>query len=689
MAIETATLDNLCVNTIRTLSIDGVQRAKSGHPGMPMGAAAMAYVLWTRHLRYNPKNPDWPDRDRFVLSAGHGSMLLYSLLHLTGYDLTMEDLQRFRQWGSRTPGHPERHCAPGVEVSTGPLGQGAGNTVGMAIAERWLAARFNRPGHVIVDHYTYAITSDGDLMEGVVAEAASLAGHLRLGRLIWLYDANLVTLSASTSVTYTEDVGKRFEGYRWHVQYVADGNDIASVDRALAAARAVEDRPSLIIAHTHLGYGSPHRQDTFQAHGEPLGDDEVRATKRALGWPDDKAFYVPEEALRHFREAVERGIALEDAWRKRVDGYRAAFPEEARAFARALAGEMEEGWEAHLPVFAVGDGPLATREASGKIMNALAASVPTLIGGSADLDPSTHTMLKGAGDFESPAVEGREGAQGRAGGSWGYDGRNMHFGVREHAMGAALNGMAAHGGVRPFGATFLVFSDYMKPSVRLAALSGLPVIYVWTHDSIGVGEDGPTHQPVEQLAGLRAIPNLLVMRPADANETAEAWRVALRRTSGPVAFVLSRQKLPVLDRASLGSASGAARGGYVLADADGGAPDAILIATGSEVVLALEARTRLAGEGIHCRVVSLPCWELFEAQPEAYRDEVLPPSVRARVTIEAAASLGWARYARDGGVIIGLDRFGASAPGPVVMRELGFSVDRVVAAVKAARERSR
>jgi len=689
MAIETATLDNLCVNTIRTLSIDGVQRAKSGHPGMPMGAAAMAYVLWTRHLRYNPKNPDWPDRDRFVLSAGHGSMLLYSLLHLTGYDLTMEDLQRFRQWGSRTPGHPERHCAPGVEVSTGPLGQGAGNTVGMAIAERWLAARFNRPGHVIVDHYTYAITSDGDLMEGVVAEAASLAGHLRLGRLIWLYDANLVTLSASTSVTYTEDVGKRFEGYRWHVQYVADGNDIASVDRALAAARAVEDRPSLIIAHTHLGYGSPHRQDTFQAHGEPLGDDEVRATKRALGWPDDKAFYVPEEALRHFREAVERGIALEDAWRKRVDGYRAAFPEEARAFARALAGEMEEGWEAHLPVFAVGDGPLATREASGKIMNALAASVPTLIGGSADLDPSTHTMLKGAGDFESPAVEGREGAQGRAGGSWGYDGRNMHFGVREHAMGAALNGMAAHGGVRPFGATFLVFSDYMKPSVRLAALSGLPVIYVWTHDSIGVGEDGPTHQPVEQLAGLRAIPNLLVIRPADANETAEAWRVALRRTSGPVAFVLSRQKLPVLDRASLGSASGAARGGYVLADADGGAPDAILIATGSEVVLALEARTRLAGEGIHCRVVSLPCWELFEVQPEAYRDEVLPPSVRARVTIEAAASLGWARYARDGGVIIGLDRFGASAPGPVVMRELGFSVDRVVAAVKAARERSR
>ncbi len=688
MAIETETLDTLCINTIRTLSIDAVQKAKSGHPGMPLGAAPMAYVLWTRHLRFNPKNPDWPDRDRFVLSAGHGSMLLYSLLYLAGYDVTMEDLRQFRQWRSRTPGHPERHCAPGVEVSTGPLGQGVGNSVGMAIAERWLAARFNRPGHTIVDHYTYVIASDGDIMEGVGAEAASLAGHLRLGRLIWLYDANLVTLSGTSSVTYTEDVGKRFEGYRWHVQHVADGNDLAALDRAIAAARAAEDRPSMIIVRTHLGYGSPNRQDTFQAHGEPLGEDEVRLTKRALGWPEDKTFYVPDEALRRFREAVPRGADLEAAWQKRLDAYRAAFPGEAGAFARAFAGAMEDGWEARLPVFAPGDGPLATREASGKVMNAVAGSVPELIGGSADLDPSTHTMLKGAGDFESPSADGAH-AQGRAGGPWGYDGRNVHFGVREHAMGAAINGMAAHGGVRPFGATFLIFSDYMRPSVRLAALSELPVIYVWTHDSIGLGEDGPTHQPIEHLASLRAIPNLLVLRPADANETVEAWRVALQRREGPVALVLSRQKLPVFDRANLGAASATARGGYVLADAEGGRPDAVLIATGSEVALALEARARLAGDGIRCRVVSLPCWELFEAQPAAYRESVLPPGMRARVTVEAASTFGWERYAGDRGVIIGLDRFGASAPGALVLKELGFTVDRLVAAVKTARERSR
>ncbi len=689
MAIETETLDTLCVNTIRTLSIDAVQKAKSGHPGMPLGAAPMAYVLWTRHLRFNPKNPDWPDRDRFVLSAGHGSMLLYSLLYLTGFDVTMEDLRQFRQWRSRTPGHPERRCAPGVEVSTGPLGQGVGNRVGMAIAERWLAARFNRPGHPIVDHYTYVIASDGDIMEGVGAEAASLAGHLRLGRLIWLYDANLVTLSGTSSVTFTEDVGKRFEGYRWHVQHVPDGNDLATLDRAIAAARAAEDRPSLIIVRTHLGYGSPNRQDTFQAHGEPLGEEEVRLTKRALGWPEDKAFYVPDEALRRFREAVARGADLEAAWHRRLDAYRAAFPGDAQAFARAFAGEMEDGWQARLPAFAPGDGPLATREASGKVMNAVAGSVPELIGGSADLDPSTHTMLRGAGDFESPSADGAQSAQGRAGGTWGYDGRNVHFGVREHAMGAAINGMAAHGGVRPFGATFLVFSDYMRPSVRLAALSALPVIYVWTHDSVGLGEDGPTHQPIEHLASLRAIPKLLVLRPADANETVEAWRVALQHREGPVALVLSRQKLPVFDRTHLGAASGTARGGYVLADADGGEPDAVLIATGSEVALALEARARLAGEGIRCRVVSLPCWELFEAQPAAYRESVLPAAVRARVTVEAASTFGWERYAGDRGVIIGLDRFGASAPGALVLKELGFTVDRLVAAVRTARERSR
>jgi len=689
MATRTETLDNLCVNSIRMLSIDAVQKAKSGHPGMPMGAAAMAYVLWTRYLRFNPKNAGWPDRDRFVLSAGHGSMLLYSLLHLTGYDMTIEDLQQFRQWGSRTPGHPERHCAPGVEVSTGPLGQGTGNSVGMAIAERWLAAQFNRPGHTVVDHCTYAIVSDGDLMEGVAAESASLAGHLRLGRLIWLYDDNLVTLSGTTSVASSEDVGRRFEAYGWHVQHVADGNDLDAVDAALAAARAADDRPSLIVVRTHLGYGSPHRQDTFQAHGEPLGDDEVRATKRALGWPVDKTFYVPDDALRQFREAVPRGAALEQAWRARFDAYRTAFPDLARAFEQALAGEHSAGWEAQLPVFKSEDGPLATREASGKVMAAIAQAVPTLIGGSADLDPSTHTMLKGAGDFESPGATGSDLAQGKAGGVWGYGGRNIHFGIREHAMGAAANGLAAHGGVRPYASTFLIFSDYMKPSVRLAALSGLPVVYVWTHDSIAVGEDGPTHEPVEQLAGLRAVPNLLVFRPADANETVEAWRIALRRTSGPVALALTRQKLPVLDRAGLGAAAGTAKGGYVLADAAGGAPEVILVATGSEVALALETHGRLAKDGIRSRVVSLPSWELFEAQPQAYRDSVLPPAVRARVTVEAAAPFGWERYAGDAGVIIGLNRFGASAPGPVVMRELGFTTDHIVAAAKTALGRVR
>ncbi len=689
MATETRTLDTLCINTIRTLSIDAVQKAKSGHPGLPLGAAAMAYVLWTRHLRFNPKNPSWPDRDRFVLSAGHGSMLLYSLLHLTGYDVMMDDLEHFRQWDSRTPGHPERHCAPGVEVSTGPLGQGTGNSVGMAIAERWLAARFNRPGHTIVDHYTYAIVSDGDLMEGVAAESASLAGHLRLGRLIWLYDANLVTLSATTSVTFSEDVGRRFEGCGWQVQHVSDGNDLEAVDRALVNARAVDDRPSLIIVRTHLGYGSPNKQDTFKAHGEPLGEDEVRATKRNLGWPDDRTFYVPDEALREFRKAVPRGAALEADWGKTTAAYRAAFPDLARTFEQVLAGELSEGWEGHVPTFKPGDGPLATREASGKIMNAIASEVPGLVGGSADLDPSTFTMLKEQGDFESPTADGGEMAQGKAGGVWGYAGRNVHFGVREHAMGAVTNGMAAHGGVRPFGATFLVFSDYMRPAVRLAALSELPVIYVWTHDSVGLGEDGPTHQPVEHLASLRAIPNLLVLRPADANETAEAWRIALRHTRGPVALVLSRQKLPVFDRAVVAPASGVARGAYVLAEAPPSAaggpagkksarPEVILMATGSEVALALEAHQRLVADGIRSRLVSMPCWELFEQQPQAYRDEVLPPAVSARVGIEAAATLGWDRWTGPGGAVIGIDRFGASAPGPVVMAQLGFTTDHVI-----------
>jgi transketolase len=691
MAVQTQALDNLCINTIRTLAMDAVERASSGHPGMPMGAAPMGYVLWTRHLRHNPRTPSWPDRDRFVLSAGHGSMLLYSLLYLTGYDVTLEDLQQFRRWGSRTPGHPERHCAPGVEVSTGPLGQGVGNAVGMAIAERHLAAQFNRPGHTVVDHYTYAIASDGDMMEGVAAEAASLAGHLRLGRLVVLYDANHVSLAATTSLAFTEDVGRRFEAYGWHVQHVADGNDVDAIDRALSAARAAVDRPSLVVVRTHLGYGSPHKQDTYKAHGEPLGEDEVRATKRALGWPEDRTFYVPEEALREFRKAVSRGQALEADWRRRMEAYRAAFPDLARRFERAMAGDLPPGWEAHLPAFGAAERPLATREASGKVLNAIAGDIPELIGGSADLNPSTHTQLRDQGDFESPDLP-HEGAQGTSGGPWGYAGRNLHFGVREHAMGAIANGLAAHGGLRPFAATFLVFSDYMRPSVRLAALSGLPVIYLWTHDSIGLGEDGPTHQPVEHLPSLRAIPNLLVIRPADATETVEGWRIALRRTEGPTALVLSRQKLPVIDRTRYAPASGLARGAYVLADAapagEGAPPEVILIATGSEVALALEAHARLGQDGIRSRVVSMPCWELFEQQPQAYRDAVLPPGARARVSIEAASPLGWERWVGREGATIGVDRFGASAPGPVVTREYGFTVEHVVAVAKSALARA-
>jgi transketolase len=692
MATQIQTLEELCINTIRTLSIDAVEHAHSGHPGMPLGAATMAYALWTRHLRHNPKNPKWPDRDRFVLSGGHGSMLLYSLLYLTGYDLTMDDLMHFRQWGSRTPGHPESELTPGVEVTTGPLGQGFGNSVGLAIVERWLAATFNRPEHPVVDHYTYVIASDGDMMEGVTSEAASLAGHLRLGRLIVLYDANLVSLSATTNVTFTEDVGARFEAYGWHVQRI-DGNDLRAVDAALGVARAADDRPSLIVARTHLGFGSPHKQDTFQAHGEPLGEEEVRATKRTLGWPEDRTFYVPDEALREFRKAVERGAELEAAWQRRVVVYRASHPDLAGQFSSALAGALPEGWEAKLPTFTLKDGEMATRDAGSKVVNTLAGVVPNLIGGSADLDPSTRTNMKGQGDFEPPAPAGSAGdgmaPQGTSGGVWGYAGRNLHFGVREHAMAAILTGAALHGGVLPFGATFLTFFDYMKPSVRLAALSGAHAIYVWTHDSIGLGEDGPTHQPIEHLASLRAIPNMMMLRPADATETVEAWRVALKHTRGPVGIVLTRQKLPVLDRSSLAPASGVARGAYVLAEAGGSLPEVILIATGSEVPVALEAHQRLVKEGIRSRVVSMPSWDLFEAQPRSYRDEVLPPAVRARVSIEAASPFGWERYVGWDGAIIGVNRFGASAPGPVVMRELGFTPEHVVDTAKSVVEKGR
>lgn len=676
------TIDEVCINTIRTLSIDAVEKAASGHPGMPMGAATMAYVLWTRHLRYDPANPDWINRDRFVLSAGHGSMLLYSLLFLTGYGLTVDDLEHFRRWGSRTPGHPEWGVTPGVEVTTGPLGQGFGNAVGMAITERWLAATFNRPGQVIVDHRTYVIASDGDLMEGIASEAASLAGDLRLGRLIVLYDANRITLSATTNITFSEDVGARFAAYGWQVQDV-DGMDVAAVDTALTAARADEGRPSLIVAHTHIGFGSPNKHDTFAAHGEPLGKNEVRLAKRAYGWPEEAEFYVPEEAQREFDKVRERGAVMRIAWQQAMDEYRSTHGELASAFDRAIAGELGPHWDANLPKFTPKDGDMATRDAGARVIAVLAESVPNLIGGSADLDPSTRTTMKEKGDFQSADVAEDGQApptQGLAGGVWGYAGRNIHFGIREHAMTAILTGMAHHRGVIPFGATFLTFSDYMRPSIRLAALSAAHVIYVWTHDSIAIGEDGPTHQPVEQIASLRAMPDMVVIRPADANETVEAWRIAMRHTDGPVGLVLTRQKLPVLDRGTLAPAAGTARGAYVLIDANpNAAPELIFIATGSEVSLVLAAHQQLSSEAVRSRVVSMPSWELFEAQSIEYRNSVLPPSVGARVSVEAASPFGWERYVGPTGAIIGVDRFGASAQGPVVMAEYGFTVEHVVA----------
>src|SRR5271166_2093886 len=685
MSMTFQPIDELCINTIRTLSIDAVQKANSGHPGMPLGAAPMAYVLWTRHLRHNPTNPKWPDRDRFVLSAGHASMLIYSMLFLTGYDLTMDDIKQFRQWGSRTPGHPENGVVPGAEVTTGPLGQGVGNAVGFAIAERWLAATFNRSGHEVVNHYTYVIASDGDMMEGVAAEAASIAGQFRLGRLIVIYDANQITLSASADVTFTEDVGARFQAYGWHVEHI-DGQDTAAVDAALTNAKAIDDRPSLIVARTHIGYGSPHKHDTFQAHGEPLGVEEVRLTKRALGWPEDKSFYIPDEALARFRTSVEKGRDLEADWNRRVDGLRAADPQLADKLRLTLAGELPKGWEAALPRFTPADGAMATRDAGQKTIVALAEVIPNLVGGSGDLDPSTRTALKGQGDFESPNFTPPEGApptQGMVGGPMGYGGRNIHFGIREHGMAAIATGMALHGGILPYAATFFSFSDYMRPSIRLAALSKAHVIYVWTHDSIGLGEDGPTHQPVEQLASLRAIPDLRLLRPADANETVEAWKIAVAHTSGPEGLVLTRQRLPTLDRSTLAPASGVAKGAYVLCDCATGSPTVILIATGSEVSVALEAHNQLTREGVASRVVSMPCWDLFQAQPQSYKDTVLPPAVKARVSVEAGSTLGWERYVGLEGAIIGLNRFGASAPGEIVMRELGFTPEHIVKVAKS------
>ena len=677
-ALSPVDLDNLSINTIRFLSIDAVQKANSGHPGLPMGAAPFAYVLWTRFLKHNPSDPQWFDRDRFVLSAGHGSMLLYSLLYLTGYDLPLDQIKQFRQWGSMAPGHPERGVTPSVEVTTGPLGQGFGNGVGMAMAEAFLSARYNRPGYKIIDHYTYGLVSDGDLMEGVAAEAASLAGHLRLGKLIYLYDNNHVTLSAATDLTFTEDVEKRFVAYGWHTQSIEDGNDLEAVERAIENAQREKDRPSLILVHTHLGYGSPHKQDTYEAHGSPLGVEEVKLTKENLGWPLEPTFYVPDAALTHFREAVEKGNQAELEWEGRLSAYAQDYPELAQELRQVMQGELPEDWDADIPVFSPDAKGMATRVASGKVMNAFAPKLPTFIGGSADLDPSTHTALAGKGDFESPR-ETINDPQGIVGGGWHYSGSNLHFGVREHAMGAILNGLAAHGGTIPYGSTFLIFSDYMRPPIRLAALMGLHVIYVFTHDSIALGEDGPTHQPVEQLLGLRSIPNMLVFRPADANETAVAWRIAIEHKGGPVTVVLTRQNLPILDLQKYPQLPlGVRSGGYVLAQAGGNAPDDItLIATGSEVHLALAAFEKLQAQGVRARVVSLPCWNLFDAQPTEYQDEVLPPEV-PMLAIEAGVTLGWRPYVGPGIAVIGVDRFGASAPGETVMREYGFSVDHVI-----------
>jgi transketolase len=645
--------------------MDAVEAAQSGHPGTPMALAPVGYVLWTRFLRHNPRNPAWPDRDRFVLSAGHASMLLYSLLHLTGYDVPLEEIQAFRQWGSLTPGHPERGHTPGVETTTGPLGQGVGNAVGMAIAERILADHFNRPGHRVIDHRTWAIVSDGDLMEGVASEACSLAGHLRLGKLTLIYDDNHITIDGDTALTFSEDVGRRFEGYGWHVVKVADGNDLRAIADALDGARAETGRPSLVVLRTYIADPAPTKRNTSEAHGAPLGAEEVRRTKEIMGWPDEPKFFIPDDALAHWRGAVERGQSMESEWRTALSAYAADHPELAAQLEQWLSGRLPEGWDRALPLLTPANGQLATRQASGLALQAIASSVPNLVGGSADLGGSTGTTLKQGGTL-GPASTGR----------------TIHWGVREHGMAAALNGIAAHGGLRPFGSTFLVFSDYMKPSIRLAAIMRLPVIYIGTHDSIGVGEDGPTHQPVEHLAMLRAIPNMVLLRPGDATETVEAWRVAMERRDGPTLLVLSRQKLPVLDREVLGKAGGVAKGAYVLLEPPGGNPQAILIATGSEVHVALAAARLLQADRVKVRVVSMPSWELFSAQPEAYRHEVLPPSVRARLAIEAASPFGWLRWTTEDGAMLGMEGFGASAPGDRLFTEFKLTPERAAEIVR-------
>ena len=658
-----SSLDELCINTIRTLSMDAVQKADSGHPGTPMALAPLAYVLFMRHMRHNPADPSWPNRDRFVLSCGHASMLLYSTLYLTGYGLELEDLKQFRQWQSRTPGHPEYGHTPGVETTTGPLGQGIANAVGMAMAEAHLAAVFNREGNQIVDHYTYFICSDGDLMEGISHEASSFAGHYKFGKLIGFYDDNHITIDGPTELTYTDDAGARFEAYGWHVQHVTDVNDLDALDAAIDAAKAETGRPSMIVCRTHIGYGSPNKQDTAKAHGEALGEEEIKLTKRNLGWPSEESFYVPEEALAHWRKARERGAAFQEEWRRQLIAYSKAQPDLAKEFGRRIHGDLPAGWESAIPMFTKDNGNVASRAASGAVLGALVEKVPELVGGSADLTPSNNTQPKAFKNF-SPDD---------------FAARYVHYGIREHGMAGIMNGLAIHGGVIPYGGTFLIFSDYMRPSQRLAALMHQRVIYVFTHDSIGLGEDGPTHQPIEQLTALRAIPGFTTIRPADANETAEAWRFALKHKNGPVALALTRQKLGWIDREKYGAASGLAKGAYVLADAPGGAPEVVLMSSGSEVGLVLAAQTKLAASGVRARAISMPSHELFAAQSLEYQREVLPPGTK-RVAIEAAHPMSWYRWVGSDGIIMGIDHFGASAPYADIYKGLGLTVDKLVEA---------
>jgi transketolase len=658
---------NKAINTIRFLAVDAVEKANSGHPGLPMGAAPMAYLLWTRFMKHNPRNPQWFDRDRFILSAGHGSMLLYSLLHLTGYDLPLDELKNFRQWGSETPGHPEYGDTPGVETTTGPLGQGFGNAVGMAMAEAWLAAHYNRDGHSIVDHYTYVLASDGDMMEGVASEAASLAGHLKLGKLVVLYDDNRISLAAPTSTTFTENVQQRFEAYGWHTQKVEDGNDLLAIESAIREAHAVTDQPSLISVRTIIGYGSPNKSNSPVAHGSPLGEEEVKLTKENLDWPQEPTFHIPDDVASHFEETISNGAEWEKEWQARFEAYQAAHPELAAEFKQALAGELPSDWDAAIPVFEPDDKEsIATRSASGKVLNAIASKVPTFLGGDADLAGSTKTLIDSDDDFQPGD----------------YAQRNLRFGVREHAMGTAVNGIAVHGGVtKPYSATFLTFSDYMRPTIRLGALMGVEPIYIYTHDSIGLGEDGPTHQPIEHFTALRAIPKTVMLRPADANETAAAWKVAMQYKGAPVILVFTRQNLPVLSPDGIDE--GVARGAYVLADSEG-TPDVLLISTGSEVHLALKAKDLLAEDGVKARVVSMPSMEIFEAQDTAYIQSVIPPEVKARVVIEAGVSLGWGHYLGERGRFIGIgNRFGASAPYKTIYQELGITPEAIADAAKA------